>query len=215
MTDIIIKAGGSLQKGKHLADICRKLGILGGKYRTIIIPGGGRFADKVRDCDLDFNLDQDTSHWMAILAMDQFGYLLSSLIPGSICTEDIDEAKEYSNEYRPAVLLPYRLIKDKDPLPHSWDVTSDSIAAWIAGYLNTKKLLLIKSKDLSADSYTYRDFKNPVDIEQLENTDIVDPMFCRIMRELGIDLWIINGNCPEQLTGLSERNGMFRDLPAT
>ena len=215
MTDIIIKAGGSLQKGKHLADICRKLGILGGKYRTIIIPGGGRFADKVRDCDPDFNLDQDTSHWMAILAMDQFGYLLSSLIPGSICTEDIDEAKEYSGKYHPAVLLPYRLIKDKDPLPHSWDVTSDSIAAWIAGYLNSKKLLLIKSMDHSADSYPYRDFENPVDIEALENSGIVDPMFCRIMRELGIDLWIINGNCPEQLTGLSERNGMFRDLPAT
>ncbi len=204
MTAIIIKVGGSLQKGKHFADTCRQLGILGERYRIIIIPGGGLFADMVRDCDRDFNLDQDTSHWMAILAMNQFGYLISSLIPGSICTENIDEAKEYSGAYRPAILLPYRLIKDKDPLLHSWDVTSDSIVAWIAGYMDAKKLLLIKSRNLPSDSYTYRDFKNPVDKEQLENTDIVDPMFCRIMKDLGIDLWIINGNCPEQLIGLSD-----------
>jgi len=42
------------------------------------------------------------------------------------------------------VLAPSRWLLTADPLPHSWDVTSDSIAAWVAAELDASRLLLIK-----------------------------------------------------------------------
>ena len=169
MTDIVIKVGGSLQKGKNLSDLCKHLGRIAKQYKTIIVPGGGIFADTVRECAYNFNLDQKTSHWIAILAMNQYGYLLSSLIPRSICTDNIDEVKNRADKFQPAVFLPYLLLKDKDPLPHCWDVTSDSIAAWITGYIGGKKLVLIKSKNLPSDEYIENDFRNPSILNRWRN----------------------------------------------
>jgi aspartokinase-like uncharacterized kinase len=202
LAEVIIKAGGSLQKGSNLADLCLALGSIGKKQRIIIIPGGGIFADSVRNCTRDFNINQDISHWMAILAMNQYGYLLASLIPGSICMEDIEEAKNCADNYQPVVFLPYRLINAEDPLPHSWDATSDSIAAWIAGYVDSKRLILLKSKNLYQTDKPDQDYKNPVDLDYLKKTDLVDPMFYSVMKKLSLDLWIINGNFTEQLIGL-------------
>jgi hypothetical protein len=45
------------------------------------------------------------------------------------------------------VLAPYRWFRDADPLPHSWDITSDSIAAWITGEFGCDRLLLLKPPD--------------------------------------------------------------------
>ena len=45
---------------------------------------------------------------------------------------------------RVPVLAPSRWLRDADPLPHSWDVTSDSLAAWIAGVVGARRLVLIK-----------------------------------------------------------------------
>jgi aspartokinase-like uncharacterized kinase len=42
------------------------------------------------------------------------------------------------------VLAPSRWLREADPLPHSWDVTSDSIAAWVAGAVGARRLVLIK-----------------------------------------------------------------------
>lgn len=180
----VIKVGGSLQKSKKLNELCIQLGRIGENHRILIVPGGGIFADAVRACEREFNLGQDNAHWMAILAMNQYGYLLSSLIPESVCTEDITEAHRCADSFKPVVFLPYRFFKDKDPLPHSWDVTSDSIAAWIAGYLEAERLVLVKSTFISAEGEKNHDYRLPVDIERLKETDIVDPMFYTIMKEI-------------------------------
>ena len=199
MPEVIIKVGGSLQKGNNLADLCLTLGNIGKKHRIIIIPGGGIFADSVKKCTQDLNIDQDTAHWMAILAMNQYGYLLSSLISGSVCTENISELKECADKHQPVVFLPYRLIKEEDPLPHSWNVTSDSIAAWIAGYIKSRKLVLIKSRDMPNNNSACL---NPLPLDFLKNTDMVDSALYPIVKKLKLDLWIINSNCPEQLIEL-------------
>jgi aspartokinase-like uncharacterized kinase len=62
---------------------------------------------------------------MAILAMEQFGWLLSDLIVGV------------------PVLLPAGLPLDE--LPASWAVTSDSIAAWVAHRVGADRLVLVKA----------------------------------------------------------------------
>ena len=47
------------------------------------------------------------------------------------------------------VIAPLQWLRSMDPLPHSWDVTSDSIAAWLAGALDAERLVLIKSAGAS------------------------------------------------------------------
>ena len=42
------------------------------------------------------------------------------------------------------VLAPYRWLLAADPLPHRWEVTSDSIAAFVAGALDAELLVLLK-----------------------------------------------------------------------
>jgi 5-(aminomethyl)-3-furanmethanol phosphate kinase len=202
VTDTVIKIGGSLLNGNNHTDLCKRLLDIGTRNRILIIPGGGVFADEVRVISERYNIDQDTAHWMAILSMNQYGYLLSSMIPGSIPVENIDEAKKYLDKLVPVVLLPYHLIKILDPLPHSWDVTSDSIAAWVTGYIGAKRLVIVKSIDMPYGKGKACDYSTPVDMERLKDTDIIDPMFYETMKGTSARLWIINGNYPNQLNGL-------------
>ena len=45
------------------------------------------------------------------------------------------------------MLAPYRWMRSADVLPHSWDATSDSVAAFVAGALDAARLVLIKPAD--------------------------------------------------------------------
>src|SRR2546421_4006347 len=66
------------------------------------------------------------------------------------------------------VLAPYHWLRAADPLPHSWEVTSDPIAAWLAGQLGARRVVLIKpahaldSKTI-VDSYFLRTLPHGVE----------------------------------------------------
>jgi aspartokinase-like uncharacterized kinase len=81
---------------------------------------------------------------MAVMAMDQYAELLVSRLPGAERVTTLREAVVTIAAGRVPVLAPSRWIRLEDPLPHSWDVTSDSIAAWVAGQFGARRLVLIK-----------------------------------------------------------------------
>ncbi len=143
--DIVIKVGGALVRdpvafGAAIAD----LGSLRHDARIVLVPGGGPFADAVRDADRTLGLGSDTAHWMAILAMDQYAHLLRARIPRAIVIENPGRIRATCRAGRLPVLAPYRWLRRADPVPHSWDATSDSIAAWIAVTLGAAHLVLLK-----------------------------------------------------------------------
>ena len=41
-------------------------------------------------------------------------------------------------------MAPSRWLRQADPLPHSWEVTSDTIAAWVAAQAGASTLTLVK-----------------------------------------------------------------------
>ena len=140
----VIKVGGSL--GARPARLRRLMGTLATAARRhwlVVVPGGGGFADEVRRADRRFALGDSAAHWMAILAMDQYGYLLARLAPGAALVRSRRELAPG----RLNVLAPSAWLLGADPLPHSWDVTSDSIAAWIARALRARRLMLVKHVD--------------------------------------------------------------------
>jgi len=70
------------------------------------------------------------------------GGLLSKA--GAVLVEQESEIAAAREAGRLPVLAPYRWVRTADPLPHSWEVTSDSIAAWLAGVLGARRIVLIK-----------------------------------------------------------------------
>jgi aspartokinase-like uncharacterized kinase len=110
----------------------------------IIVPGGGPFADAVRTFDRSFPLSPAAAHWMALLAMDQYGHVLVDRISGAVLVDEPGSLLDCVNAGGVAVLAPSRWLRSADVLPRTWQVTSDSIAAFVAGAMDAARLILIK-----------------------------------------------------------------------
>lgn len=151
----VIKIGGGLAAVPGALDrVCRAVGAAGRDHHILVVPGGGLFADTVREFDRAVGVSADAAHWMAILAMDQYAHVLADRIPGATLIEEPGALLQTLTSSRVAVLAPSRWMRSADVLPHSWEVTSDSIAAFVAGALDAARLLLIKPA---------ADLSNPVD----------------------------------------------------
>src|SRR5438552_9543793 len=160
---VVVKVGGGLLARRDDFDrALRAIAEAAREQRMLIVPGGGPFADAVRDVDDRFRLADDAAHWMAVLAMDQYAHVIVERLPGAALVSDTREIDRALAERRIPVLAPFRWLRDADPLPHSWDVTSDSIAAWIAGAVHARRLMLLKPSSASG-------------------SELVDPWFSRVL----------------------------------
>jgi len=174
---VVVKLGGSLFN--QIPDLVPVL--LASNRPLFIVPGGSMFADGVRK----LQVDNDSAHWMAIAAMDQFGwYITSSGVPATALLQVPDQ---------PVVFLPYCSMRQFDPLPHSWDVTSDSIAAWVADLLGLD-LLLLKSVDGIVENGRFKD-----KVDMPVKTDLVDPFFIPFVLKKRVKTTIINGSCVDRV----------------
>ena len=208
MIEIVLKIGGRLGRGNKLEALCQRLAELGRRHRMLVVPGGGAFADTVRDYDRRYGLGETTSHWMAILAMDQFGYLLSDLIPNSETVRSLVVARRIALTGRVPVLISFDLLWRTDPLPHRWTVTSDSIAAWVAELAGAHRLVLLKDVDglytAAPSCEGHIVLSGKISIDQLAVGEGVDPYLASLLSANALELWIINGEKPERLAELLE-----------
>ena len=115
--------------------------------RLVVVPGGGPFAEAVREMFKRARIGEDAAHWMAVLGMDQYAHALAARLPGAVLVDAAGGVAAALAAGQLPVLAPYRWLRAADPLPHSWDVTSDSIAAWFAGVLGARRVVLIKPAD--------------------------------------------------------------------
>jgi hypothetical protein len=157
--DLVVKIGGSLlaQPGS-LDGVLTAVATAARERRLLVVPGGGPFADAVRDADARFRLSDETSHWMAVLAMDQHAHLLAERLACGALVTSVQEIQARLDDGRVPVLAPSAWLRAADPLPHSWDVTSDSIAAWVAGVVGARRLVLVKPAGAKGDDLVDRHF---------------------------------------------------------
>ena len=141
----VVKIGGGLLEHEGCLDAVLNAvaGIARGEP-LLVVPGGGPFADAVREQDARSQLSGDAAHWMAVLAMDQYAHLIVSRLPNGVLVSDAEETAVAHRAGQIPVLAPFSWLRRADPLPHSWQVTSDSIAAWIAGAIGARRLVLVK-----------------------------------------------------------------------
>jgi aspartokinase-like uncharacterized kinase len=143
--DAVVKVGGGLlAHPNHFRTVLALLEDSAALRRLLIVPGGGPFADAVRHADRHIGLSDDAAHWMAVLAMDQYAHLLVSCMTAARLVTDTSGIGPALDAGRLPVLAPGAWLKTADPLPHTWDVTSDSIAAWVAGAVGARCLVLVK-----------------------------------------------------------------------
>jgi 5-(aminomethyl)-3-furanmethanol phosphate kinase len=148
----VIKIGGGLTWVPQALDrVCRAVGQVSREWPIVVVPGGGPFADGVREFDRRVGVSSDVAHWMAILAMDQYAHVLASRIPGAVLVEEPGCIRQALGPAGAVVLAPSRWMRSADVLPHSWDVTSDSIAAFVAGALDARRLILIKPDSAASE----------------------------------------------------------------
>jgi 5-(aminomethyl)-3-furanmethanol phosphate kinase len=172
---LVVKLGGSLQNGvSDLVPLLRR-----SRRPLLIVPGGGIFADTVRQA----RVADDSAHWMAIAAMDQYGWFIAS---HDLKTTDVLKVPE-----KTTIFLPYISMRQRDPLPHTWDITSDSISAWVADQLGLE-LLLLKSVDgITREGELQKQITTPI------QNDVVDPFFIPFVMKNQIKTTIINGKSGE------------------
>ena len=161
---VVVKVGGSLLDS--VESVLQEL--KSASVPMLLIPGGGVFADQIRAA----KLDDDEAHWAAIRTMNRYGKFLSTY--GLQTTESL-----HLPESGLQILLPERMMREYDPLPHSWDVTSDSIALWAAQQLDAR-LLLVKSRD---GDYT-------------TDSELVDAHFLTLAGKKSVEIAVVNGRNP-------------------
>lgn len=210
MNAVVVKVGGSLALyPEKLRDLCTKLTEISQKHKLIIVPGGGEFADVVRILDTRFSLSCGASHKMAILGMDQYGFLLSDLMHDSVAVNTLEEI-DFSLEHRKLpIFFPSNLLLKEDQLENSWNVTSDAIALYIAKKLGTPKVLLITDVDgiFTDDPKTHTNARFVERISALEllamnKRTSVDETLPKLLLDSQVTCVVVNGLFPERVKAI-------------
>ena len=190
----VIKLGGSLLSSGNLKEWLSII-VEHGAGKVVIVPGGGIFADQVRDAQQKLKFDDKAAHQMALLAMEQYAHLLQSYAPDlrlSDSTEGIDKAISLNQV---PVWLPFKMINTCQNLSANWNITSDSLALWLADHLNAEHTMLVKS--LSSKNLNAR---------QLSESAMVDKDFPEFVKTSGATVWWLAQNDVGALENLLKTN---------
>jgi aspartokinase-like uncharacterized kinase len=152
---VVIKVGGSLFDWPDLPDRLSRLleQRRAGGERLVLVAGGGAAADFVRQLDQTFALGDLPAHCLALRSLDLTAHVLAALVPGLVVVDRLTELEQAWRRSHSPALAPRRFLAESEPssptpLPASWDVTSDAIAARLAVCLGASELLLLKSAPL-------------------------------------------------------------------
>ena len=168
----------------------------------VIVPGGGPFAEVVRKLSEKKAISDDTAHWMAVLAMHQYGLFLAGDEPEISLAKSIAEVNTTDHI---CIVFPYKILKADDSLPHTWDVTSDTIAAFTAYKLGEKTFIKLTDVDGILD-------KNGLVIKRIHAKELiakadqgcVDAELPRFLLRHKMSCVIVNGNVPERIINVIE-----------
>jgi len=174
----IVKLGGSHANEPHIKDWLAAIAAEAGAI--VIVPGGGPFADAVRSAQASMGYGDSAAHAMALMAMSQFGRALQSLDPALRLAASRSAISRALKDGKVPVWSPEPMARAA-ALPETWALTSDSLAAWLAGALGAGRLVLVKHGRFEAAA---------VNVHDLVAHGVVDPLFPRYLNESGARAWL-------------------------
>lgn len=139
----VVKLGGSIMDSIELKTWLGVLASFGGG-RVVIVPGGGAFANQVRHAQDTWGFGNEVAHHMAILAMEQYGLMMTGIRTDLRPVKTRSEIQQTLRKAEVAVWLPTEMTLNDPDLPKCWELTSDSLAAWLAEEMGAELLVLVK-----------------------------------------------------------------------
>ena len=117
-----------------------------GAGRTVIVPGGGPFADMRPPRAAADRLRRRTPRtaWRSLPWRRSARRSRASPLPSTPAAETAPRSGARSPTARVPVWLPLDLLDGHAEVPESWDMTSDSLAGWLAGKLDAARLIFLK-----------------------------------------------------------------------
>jgi dihydroneopterin aldolase len=125
--------------------------------------------------------DDRAAHEMALLAMEQYGCALVSLGKGLTLAASAIAIRRVLRAGGVPVWSATAMVRAAEDIPCSWEVTSDSLAAWLAGKIGAPRVLLVKHVEPPA---------GPLRAADLVADGVVDPAFTRFLRASGAQAFI-------------------------
>jgi aspartokinase-like uncharacterized kinase len=174
---IVVKVSGSLF---DLPDLGPRLQSWLDELKTpdiLLVPGGGITANAVRQLDRWQGLGEEHSHWLALRAMTLNAWFLAALFPNGAVIEQLLEYRQAVAAGKMPILDAFAFSQADETrpshLPHSWAVTSDSLAARVAILAKVPRLVLLKSVPLPPG----------IDWGEAAQGGLVDDYFPEVVRE--------------------------------
>ncbi|WP_304096409.1 delta 1-pyrroline-5-carboxylate synthetase [Methanobrevibacter gottschalkii] len=201
----VVKIGGSLFPN-YAINLAKKLE----NTNSLIVLGGGEFANLIRKYDSEINFSQETNHWTAIDCMDIIAKLVNDKVESTKLVYSIDDAIAISDEGFTPIFVVSKFLREDDPFECSWDVTSDSIAAYISHLLNANLLIVTNVNGIYTQEpkESGSTFISKIDAKTMLNfpESSIDVMLPTLLLKFGTNCYVVNGKYPERVLSLIDDN---------
>ena len=201
----VVKIGGSLFPD-YAIELAKQLD----NTNSLIILGGGEFANLIRKYDSTQSFSSEVTHFTAIDCMDILAKLVNDKVDSTKLAFSIDEIIKISDEGFTPIFVVSDFLKKEDPFECSWDVTSDSIAAYVAHIFNANLFIVTNVNGI----YT-QEPKEPGStfISKIDATKLltfqessIDVMLPSLLLKFGTNCYVVNGKFPDRVLSLIDDN---------
>jgi aspartokinase-like uncharacterized kinase len=180
VTPVVLKLGGSLAESGRLRAL---LAIVRRARRdVVVVPGGGPFADAVREMQSSLRFSDEAAHEMALLAMHQMAEAMIAIEPRLVAADTLVAIARAWHRRRIPIWLPTKLCAGDRRIPRNWTITSDGLAARLAERLADVELVLVKSRTV----------RRTASAKTLARQNVVDPVFPLIVERADL-AWRVLG----------------------
>ncbi len=201
----VVKIGGSLFP-KYAIELAKRLE----NTNSVIILGGGEFANLIRRYDDEIDFSDEANHWTAIDCMDIIAKLVCDKVDSCKLAYSIEDVEKISDEGFTPIFVVSQFLRENDPFECSWDVTSDSISAYVAHLLNANLLIVTNVNGI----YTQEPkepgstFISKIDAKTLLTfqESSIDVMLPSLLLRYGTNCYVVNGKYPERVLSLIDDN---------
>ena len=177
---LVVKIGGSALATGAARDVLDL--VMRSQRRVIVVPGGGRYADAVRAEQRREGYNDATAHRLATLAMHRTAADLKHLAPDLVAVATLQDAEQAFVASKKCIWLPWPMIENEPGIVEDWTMTSDALAAWLAGKIGAADVVLVKSCEVPHGST----------LDHLARAGIVDPQFVIVVARAGLG-WHVLG----------------------
>ena len=193
----VIQIGGNLADWVAMADWLTLAGRLAAKAPTVIVPTGGPFAETVREAEDMWRLSPTIVRRMMLLGMDNHALLLHGIRPDIVATA-ADFAAVWTNAAadQASVWMPGGLARERADLVNDWDMSSDSLAAWLAVELGAERLILVNAGACPCHA---------VDTLGMIRDGLLGPDFPGWRRQFRGKVWCVGRDRVEELAAVLDR----------